>query len=144
MAPWTIGVAAGNKNGRTLADFSSRGVPGSDLYHPDITAPGVDIVSARASTGATINGLAAADDATSIPRKTWLPFYTTASGTSMATPHVSGTIALMEQANGSLGPDAIERILTNTATPMPRYAEWQSGAGYLDAYDAVARAKALR
>lgn len=144
VAPWVIGVAAGKKDGKTLAGFSSRGVPGSSLYHPDVTAPGVNIVSARASTGATINGLAAADDATYIPRKTWLPYYTTSSGTSMATPHVSGTVALMEQANPALGPDGIERVITATATPMPGYAEFEAGAGYLDAYEAVARAKALR
>lgn len=144
VAPWVIGVAAGKKDGKTLADFSSRGVPGSGLYHPTITAPGVNIVSARASTGATINGLTAADDATYIPKKRWLPYYTTASGTSMATPHVSGTIALMEQANGALGPDKIKRIISNTATPMPGYREFQVGAGYLDAYAATKRARALR
>ena len=144
VAPWVIGVAAGRKDGRTLAGFSSRGVPGSDLYHPTVTAPGVNIVSARASTGATINALNAADDATYIPRKEWLPYYTTASGTSMATPHVSGTVALMEQANPTLGPDVIKRIAVNTADPMPGYEEYQVGAGYLDAYEAVARARALR
>ena len=144
VAPWVISVAAGRKDGKTLASFSSRGVPGDNLYHPDITAPGVNIVSARASTGATINGLAAADDATYIPRTEWLPYYTTASGTSMATPHVSGTVALMEQANPALGPDEIERVIMNTATPMPGYAEFEVGAGYLDAYEAVSRARALR
>jgi len=144
VAPWVIGVAAGKKDGRTLAGFSSRGVPGSNLYHPTVTAPGVNIVSARASTGATINALTAADDATYIPRPEWLPYYTTASGTSMATPHVSGTVALMEQANPTLGPDAIKRIVVNTADPIPGYAEFQVGAGYLDAYEALVEAKTLR
>ncbi len=144
VAPWVIGVAAGRKDGRTLAGFSSRGVPGSGLYHPAVTAPGVNIVSTRASTGATINALTAADDATYIPRKEWLPYYTTASGTSMATPHVSGTVALMEQANPTLRPDAIKRIVVNTADPMSGYEEYEVGAGYLDAYEAVTEARALR
>jgi serine protease AprX len=144
VAPWVIGVAAGKKDGRTLAGFSSRGVPGSNLYHPTVTAPGVNIVSARASTGATINALTAADDATYIPRKEWLPYYTTASGTSMATPHVSGTVAPMEQAKPTLGPEAIKRIVASTADPMPGYEEYQVGAGYLNAYEAVTKARASR
>lgn len=137
VAPWVIGVAAGNKDGKTLADFSSRGRPGSDLYHPDITAPGVDIVSARASTGSTINALAARKDAVGIPPE-HLPFYTTASGTSMATPHVSGTVALMLDANPNLTPDQVLNALTGTATPMP-YGEFEAGSGYLDAFAAVER-----
>lgn len=139
VAPWVIGVAAGNKDGKTLADFSSRGRPGDDLYRPTLTAPGVDIVSARASTGSTINALAAADDATTIPPQ-YLPYYTTSSGTSMATPHVSGTIALMEEADPTLTPDEAKQILQDTATPMPGYEPHEVGAGYLNAYDAVARA----
>lgn len=144
VAPWVIGVAAGRKDGETLASFSSRGIPGDDLYHPTVTAPGVNIVSARASTGATINALAAADDVTYILRKTWLPYYTTSSGTSMATPHVSGTVALMEEANPALGPDEIKDVVRDTATPMSGYREFEVGAGYLDAYDAVRRSEALR
>ncbi len=31
-----------------------------------------------------------------------------------------------------------------TVTLMPWYAEFEAGAGYLDAYEAVARARALR
>jgi serine protease AprX len=139
VAPWVIGVAAGDKQ-RRLADFSSRGRPGSKLYAPDITAPGVDIVSARASTGATINALTAADDATYIPPE-YLPYYTTASGTSMATPHVSGTVALMEQANGSLGPDRIRKILKSTATDMPGRQTYEVGAGYLNAFKATKAAE---
>ena len=62
----------------------------------------------------------------------------------VATPHVSGTMALMEEVNPALGPDAIRRIITGTATPMPGYAGFEVGSGYLDAYAAVQRARALR
>lgn len=142
VAPWVIGVAAGEKDGKTLADFSSRGRPGSDLYQPTLTAPGVDIVSTRASTGVTETGISAANDATTIP-PTLLPFYTTLSGTSMASPHVAGAVALMEEADPGLTPDEAKSILSQTATPM-NYAEHEAGSGYLDAFAAVREAEARR
>ncbi len=122
-----------------LADFSSRGIRGDLLHHPDITAPGALIVSARASTGTPINLLNLPDDALScaIPQA-FLPYYTCMSGTSMAVPHVVGTIALMQEAaRGRLTPDQVQKTLTRTARPMPGYALWEAGAGYLDAYAAV-------
>ncbi|PTX64410.1 serine protease AprX [Melghirimyces profundicolus] len=142
VAPWVIGVAAGTKDGK-LADFSSRGIPGDKLYHPTLTAPGVDIVSTRASTGSTINALTAATDATYIPPQ-YIPFYTTASGTSMATPHISGVVALMKEANPELTPDVIKDVLIRTARPMEGYQEYEVGAGYVDAYDAAALAKKVK
>jgi serine protease AprX len=158
VAPWVISVAAGCKTvspdptnsasqcaGGTgmLADFSSRGIRGDPLYHPDITAPGAHIVSTRASTGTPMNLLDAQSDLTgcAIPQA-FLPYYTCMDGTSMATPHVTGTIALMQQAaRGTLTPDQVYRTLTKTARPMPLYAQWEVGAGYLDAYAAVMAVK---
>lgn len=140
VAPWVIGVAAGEKDGETLSDFSSRGRPGSDLYHPTLTAPGSGIVSTRASTGVTVGATSVIDDVDNIS-PALLPYYTTLSGTSMATPHVVGTIALMEEANPSLTPDEAKNILASTADPM-NYAEYEAGAGYLDAYEAVQAAEA--
>lgn len=139
VAPWVIGVAAGTKD-KQLADFSSRGIDGDPLYHPTITAPGVDIVSTRATTGTTMNGLDATKDATYI-RPQYLPFYTTASGTSMATPHISGVAALLLEANPQLQPDDIKNILVQTADPMPAHKQFEVGAGYVNAYQAVLAAK---
>ncbi len=153
-APWVISVAAGCKtvfpdptnsaslcaNGASmLADFSSRGVRGHSLYHPDITAPGALIVSTRASTGTPMNVLDLPDDALSCAIPTgFLPTYTCMSGTSMAAPHVAGTIALMQEAaRGKLSPDQVYRTITRTARRMIDYGEWEAGAGYLDAYAAV-------
>ena len=138
VAPWTICVAAGLKDGQTLADFSSRGIPGDPLYHPTITAPGVNIVAARATTGLVLNAFFAVDvvdiGADAI-------HYTAASGTSMATPHVSGTVALILEANPALTPDQIKSVLEATATPMPGYEVYQVGSGYLSAYRAVTAAR---
>lgn len=138
VAPWVVCVAAGQKYDQSLADFSSRGIPGDALYHPTITAPGTAIVAARAKTGVFMNTFFAVDaanlgsDAVS---------YTAASGTSMATPHVSGVIALMLEANPALTPDRIKSILQLTATPMRVYLPYETGAGYLNAYAAVSAAR---
>jgi serine protease AprX len=139
VAPWVIGVAAGTKDGK-LADFSSRGIEGDPLYHPTITAPGENIVSTRASTGSTINALTAKDDITYIPPE-YIPYYTTASGTSMATPHISGVVALMLEAKPGLNPDVVKDILVQTADPMAGYKEFETGAGYVNAYEALSKAK---
>ncbi len=157
QAPYVIGVAAGTKDGM-LADFSSRGLPReermsdnnplNDNEAPTITAPGngryfegslarygftSDIVSVRASTNLTANGLNA--DAELPPGM--IPFYTQISGTSMATPFVAGVIALMLDADPTLTPDQIKQILTDTSTKMPGYQEYEVGSGYINAYAAV-------
>jgi len=153
-APWVIGVAAGcypqdtgNCPEGLLANFSSRGLPGSAQFHPTLTAPGANIVSTRAITGTTLNLLDAPKDlqqcgllASGLAN---VAYYTCASGTSMASPHVAGTVALMQQAAaGTLTPDQIKNVLVQTARPMTKndgspYALWEVGAGYLDAYAAV-------
>lgn len=132
-SPWVICVAAGHKDGR-LADFSSRGIAGDPLYHPTITAPGVNIAAARATTGIVINTFFAVDLMDLGTDAVW---YAAASGTSMATPHVSGTVALMLEADPGLTPDLVKAILEGTATPMPEYGKHEVGAGYLNGFEAV-------
>ena len=134
VAPWVICAAAGQKDGHTLAEFSSRGIPGDPRYHPTLTAPGVDIASARATTGIVMNTFFAVD---LVNLGTDAVYYAAASGTSMATPHVSGTVALMLEANPALTPDQVKSALELTATPMPGYQQHEVGAGYLNAYEAV-------
>ena len=158
VAPWVIGVAAGCKLGedptnsrahcpdgrdRVLGDFSSRGIPGDPLYHPDILAPGIHMVSTRSSTGLGVGAFALNHDATICSIATeHVAYYTCISGTSMASPVVAGIVALMEEASGgTLTPDQALKVLTETATPLAGYAEWEVGAGYADALAAVRAAK---
>ncbi|MEX2104161.1 MAG: S8 family serine peptidase, partial [Bacilli bacterium] len=126
-APWVISVAAGDKQGK-LADFSSRGVKDKEgtftmdgemwtwKDRPSITAPGVDIISTRVI--APVSSLAADADISTI-EPAYVPFYTTMSGTSMATPHVAGIVALMLDANPALSPAEVKQVLEKTATNIP-------------------------
>jgi len=158
VAPWVIGVAASCsatdtqaqqlhcQPGGMLADFSSRGVPGDAQLHPTVTAPGVHIISARASTGTVLNALDANHDfdltSSCGLRTEFAPFYTCASGTSMASPHVTGVVALMqERAGGRRTPDQVKSILVNTAAPMAGYATFEVGAGLVNALEAVRRSR---
>ncbi|HYH82614.1 MAG TPA: S8 family serine peptidase [Longimicrobium sp.] len=163
VAPWAISVAAGCKlfvtdptnsasqcvdaGGRApvLAGFSSRGVAGDPLQHPDITAPGVRIVSARSYAGVVAPlGITSDLNACNIGFQN-LDDFTCMSGTSMAAPHVAGVVALMQEAaGGKLTPALVEQLLVNTARPQPGYAQWEQGAGYADAYAAVQAARAYR
>ncbi|MEA3589129.1 S8 family serine peptidase [Pseudidiomarina sp. 1APP75-27a] len=150
-APWVITVAAGDKSGK-LADFSSRGVDGKsgqvevdgETYtwedRPTITAPGVDIISARASLS-SLGGLSAQQDAEEIPPEQ-LAYYTISSGTSMAAPHVSGVVALILEANPNLQWQQVKSIIQDTATVMPGRDSWEAGAGYINAHAAVKAAVA--
>ena len=71
-----------------------------------------------------------------------LAFYTCASGTSMASPHIAGVVALMQEAaGGTLKPAEVINALTSTARPLPGYAEWEVGAGFVDAYAAVMKVR---
>jgi serine protease AprX len=144
-APWVISIAAGDKQGK-LADFSSRGtkgVGGSFTMEgeswtwedrPTVTAPGVNIISTRVI--APVTTLAAQEDVALI-EPAYLPFYTTMSGTSMATPHAAGIVALMLEANPRLTPAQVKQIVQDTATNMPGLEPWEAGAGYINAYAAV-------
>jgi serine protease AprX len=126
VAPWVIGVAAGDKKG-VLAGFSSRGIPNDARYHPTITAPGVAIVSVKAN--ATPLGQAGQCSGLTVAETPW---YACMDGTSMATPHVAGACALLLEANSTLTPDQIKKTIEDTATPMAGYARHQDGAGFLN------------
>lgn len=145
-APWVVTVAAGDKDGN-LADFSSRGVKGKGGVasvdgeefnwedRPTVTAPGVDIISTRASLS-SLSALSITDDS-EVMDPNHVPYYTSMSGTSMSAPHISGVVALMLEANPSLTWREVKTILQDTATNMPGREAWEVGAGYVNAYAAV-------
>ena len=93
-----------------LAGFSSIGppimqTPGSssqsgilDKIKPDVTAPGVNVYSSVTS------------DQCSAP-----PCFAFFSGTSMATPHVAGSAAVLKQLHPNWSPEQIKSVLVNTA-----------------------------
>jgi len=96
-AGFAVGASQANDS---IAGFSSRGPVSYDnrvFVKPDVVAPGVGVRSA-------IPGLK----------------YATLSGTSMAGPHVAGTVALMISANPSLRGEVglLEDILEKTAQPL--------------------------
>ncbi len=112
-----------------IASFSSRGpvtwwsdyTAGAPLIDPDISGPGVDIVSTA-----------------------WQGGYTTKSGTSMATPHLAGVAALLLSANPNLTVAEMDSIMEVTSLDLGATGKDNTyGAGRVDAYAAVVAALSM-
>ena len=122
----TVGATDSNDN---IAYFSSRGpvtcwsdyTGSTPLIDPDISGPGVDIVSTQ-----------------------WTGGYTTKSGTSMATPHLAGVAALMLSANSNLSVAQMDSIIETTSLDLGSSGKDNTyGAGRVDAHQAVLAALAM-
>ncbi|MFS8204038.1 S8 family serine peptidase [Streptomyces sp. CWNU-52B] len=111
-------VGAVDRDG-TLAPFSSRGPrSGDDAVKPDLTAPGVGIVAARAA-GTTMGDPVDA-------------LHVAASGTSMATPHVAGAAALLAQRHPDWSADRLKDALVSTARTADGQEVTEQGGGLVD------------
>ncbi|MFF4590792.1 S8 family serine peptidase [Streptomyces sp. NPDC001388] len=118
-----ISVAATNRSG-AKASYSNYG----SLV--DISAPG-----GQTSTG-TANGiLSTLNSGTKTPSSESYAYY---QGTSMATPHIAGLVALVKAANSSLTPAQIETAIKNNARALPGACSGGCGAGLADAAKTVA------
>ncbi len=112
----TVGaVSDPGEGGWAIASFSSRGPTADGRIKPDVVAPGVNIMAAKANSG---NG------------------YVSYSGTSMATPFVSGTVALYLQAKGLTNghtPSQVKNDIEATAIDMgPAGKDNTYGSGRID------------
>ena len=135
-----------------IAGYSSRGPRRDngdgnpiDEMKPDVTAPGSNIIQAEAcvTTGSCNNFLGGDASQNGYTGR--------GSGTSYATPAVSGVIALMMESNDEINPLVIREILRSTATRMgpasqpelDPYWNVDFGWGLVDAHDAVWTARYL-
>lgn len=148
----TFGTDARNDDG--IATYSSRG-PTRSYYtdaqgvkqfdhvaKPDLVAPGNKLISV-ASAG---NALLTANPSikTPVAGNASDELMMTLSGTSMATPIVAGTAALMLQANPKLTPNMVKMILEYTAQPLRGFNMLEQGAGELNVEGAIRLSKLVR
>ncbi len=114
------GIDANNPPNWTIYTYSSRGPTyctptGEAAIKPEIAAPAVNVIS-------------------SVPGGGYGPM----SGTSMASPHVNGVVALIREACPNLGVDEVKQIMYDTALDLGAPGKDNDfGYGLVDAYEAV-------
>lgn len=116
-------TVAASDNSDSLASFSSRGPTSQYNIKPDLAAPGVSICASQWDSA-------------------WSSYqcydsrHVSISGTSMATPHVSGAAALLLQANPTWTPEIIKSALISTTNDI-NLKVWEQGSGRVNAIKAI-------
>ncbi|GAA4586214.1 S8 family serine peptidase [Planotetraspora phitsanulokensis] len=119
-----LSVGASYRDADTVAQFSSTGPrPGDGAVKPDLIAPGVGIVAGRAA--GTFAGFPVDDS------------YTEMSGTSMATPHVTGAAAIVAGRHPDWKADQIKAALMASTAPGDELGAYVQGSGRVDVARAV-------
>lgn len=115
--PDSFTVGATDSSDR-IARFSSKGPANwktQSIQKPDVTAPGVDVISTKPLEG-----------------------YQPMSGTSMATPHVAGVMALMKQARPDLSQKDLEMAVMKTSLDLgTKNYDMTFGHGRVEALKAI-------
>jgi subtilisin family serine protease len=112
----------------TITSFSSQGPRSLDAaIKPEVSAPGMQIISAEVGSG---------DQGVKL------------NGTSMASPHVAGASALIIQYRRDLNPRQVKSLIMNSSSSVldevkSRYPISRQGAGLLNAYEAAIKKIAL-
>jgi len=131
-------TAGGSLTGGGGASFSSNGPRYDGVMKPDISAPGVNVVSSMSSfTDAVFTSTSSID----FNGRTY--HFAKLSGTSMASPMVAGVSALILDANPYLSARQVKEIIMQTARQdnytgvIPAGGSPKWGAGKINAYAAV-------
>lgn len=135
--PGVISVASYNDQGTgtrdgAVSDFSSRGLASDSSTWPDVSAPGENIISScRPYLIICSQGLQPENG----PGPLDIGTYNVISGTSMATPQITGIVAQLFQADPQASPGQIENAIKATAYKYSNGAPYQSVGAYTSSYD---------
>src|SRR6185503_3172701 len=156
--PSVITVGASNTLGTdsraddVVTTYSSRGPTRSyrtedgvkyydKIIKPDLVAPGNKLISAEGRGNQIVSQFPQLE---CTPGSNSNHKMMRMSGTSMATPLVSGAVSLLLQANQKLTPNLVKMMLMYTAPPLDVYNMLEQGAGQLNIEGAIRLAKLVR